>query len=116
MAAGARAQEGNHSDSNNILPLISLISSFLWLKVYYSGKSAAVVFAQDETLAARVRMERRTGSTKRGPRDAFPFSTYTYFCPVVVRVGLRYHLHLETQRKRKERIGDRSDRSLLSNT
>lgn len=30
-------QEGNHSDTNNTLPLISLISSFLWLKVYYSG-------------------------------------------------------------------------------
>lgn len=36
--AGAWAQEGNHSDSNNTLPLISLISSFLWLKVYYSGE------------------------------------------------------------------------------
>ena len=47
--AGAWAQEGNHFGSNNTVPLISLISSFLRLKVYYSGKSAAVVFALNET-------------------------------------------------------------------
>lgn len=47
---GFLGQEGNHSDTNNTLPLISLISSLLWLKVYYSGKSAAVVFSWKRAL------------------------------------------------------------------
>lgn len=38
-------QEGNRIDTNNTLPLISLIRSLLWLKVCYSGKSDAVVLS-----------------------------------------------------------------------
>lgn len=71
-------QEGNHFDTNNTLPLISLIISFLSLKVCYSGKSAAVVFCW---IGMQV-----------GPRRQL--STYTYFCPLVIRIRFRYHLHL----------------------
>lgn len=31
-------------------------------------------------------------------------STYTYFRPLIIRIGLRYHLHLATQRKRKKAL------------
>lgn len=94
---GAWARGGNHFDSNNTLPLISLISSFLWLKVYYSRKSAAVVFARDETLPTLVTTAHGREATAYVMRSC----TYTYFRPLVIRIGLLYHLHLEMQRKRK---------------
>lgn len=51
------------SDSYNTLLLISLISSFLWLKVYYSGKSVAVVFARNDALPTWVTASRHLRST-----------------------------------------------------
>lgn len=53
----------DHSDTNNTLSLISLIGPFLGLKVYYSGKSTAVVFSSKETLPCRAAVQLR-GSTK----------------------------------------------------
>lgn len=46
-----RSRKGNHFDTNNTLPPISLINAFLQLKVYYSGKSAAVVFLLEGSAA-----------------------------------------------------------------
>lgn len=75
-------QERNHFDTNNTLPLISLITSFLLLNVCYSGKSAAVVFCWK---GMRVVQRRQ-------------LSTYTYFCPLVIWIRFRYHFHLWTKK------------------
>lgn len=105
--AGAWVQEGNHSDSNNTLPLISLISSFLWLKVYYSGKSAAVVFSWNETLPTWIMTVHVWEAMGYNQGYITCSSTYTYFCSLVIRIRLWYHLHLGTQKaaeKEREHI------------
>lgn len=91
-------QEGNHSDTNNTLPLISLISSFLWLKVYYLGKSAAVVFSWKQTLPRWVVMLHAWEALSYDQGYRTRSSTYTYFCPLIIRIRLGYHLHLGTQK------------------
>lgn len=84
--------DGNHSDSNNKLLLISLISSILWRKVCYSGKSVAVVFAPNEA----------PSQWKTFQNDQFAqFSAYTYFCPFIIRIWLGYHLHLGTEKEKQ---------------
>ena len=98
IVAVAHAQEGKHSDSNSILPPISLISSFLCGGVLFR-KSAAVVFAQKESLPAGITMERVWKVLVCNQVSMICSSTYTYFCPLIIRIRLWYHFQLETHRK-----------------
>lgn len=63
--------------TNSTLPLMPLISPFLWLTLYYSGNQL---------------LRTPPPPPPRWPCDAA--RTYTYFCSLVVGIGLRYHLHL----------------------
>lgn len=111
--AGTWAQERNCSDSNNTLPLISLISSFLWLKVYYSEKSAAVVFAWNETLPTWVAIERRSRSTGLHTWRALQLTLI--FVPSSSGSGSGIISIWEHRKQQKERGSiSRSDSSMLS--
>lgn len=81
-AARAWAPEGNHSDSNNTLPLISLISSFLRLKVYYSGEISSCCVCSEWNAAnlGHDSTRLRSSGLQPGIRDMF-FNLHLFLSP-----------------------------------
>lgn len=98
--AFAQQQRGNKNGWNSlwcrkgtVLTLITHCHWFHWLDPFSGWK---YVIQGNQLLLCCLGREYNHAGPWEG--SGGHFSTYTYFCPLVIRVGLRYHFHLWMQK------------------